>query len=60
MISLIEQINEVKEFDEEMSIRTIEALKIEPEVIQNCVKESFSENGNYQSDNKILAEDRKW
>ena len=30
------------------------------ETVQKCVNESFIEEGNYQSDNKYLREDRMW
>lgn len=48
------------ELTKENSDRAFEYLGVEPEDIEKCVNNSFEEPGNYQSDNKILKEDRKW
>lgn len=49
-----------QEFSKENSDRGFEFLDIDPEEIERCVNNSFDIPGNYQSDNRILREDRTW
>lgn len=48
------------ELTKENSDRAFDFLDINPNDIEKCVNDSFVEPGNYQSDNKILREDREW
>ena len=45
---------------EQPSVTIMKALGIKPEEIKTCVEQSFEEPGNFQSDNRILKEDRHW
>ena len=42
------------------SERALSHIGISPEEVNDCVENSFVEPGNYQSENRILKEDRKW
>lgn len=48
------------EFSKENSDRGFDFLDIDPEEIEKCVNNSFDVPGNFQSDNRILREDRAW
>lgn len=48
------------ELTKENSDRAFDFLDINSDDIEKCVNDSFVEPGNYQSDNKILREDREW
>ena len=48
------------ELSKEWSDKILTQIGISPDKILQCVNNSFVEPGNYQSDNKILKEDRWW
>ena len=60
MVYLQTEIAYRKEFSKENSDNAFEFLEISNEEIEKCVNNSFDVPGDYQSENRILKEDRQW
>lgn len=60
MVFMQMQIAYNERLDKEQTDTGFEFLGIDPEEIENCVNNSFAEPGNYDSENRILKEDREW
>lgn len=60
MIAMSGEMEQDASLSEELSIKVFKALDIDHKKVHDCVENSFTQVGNYQSNNKIFEEDEKW